>query len=65
MAGTVKSIAADAIAGIQNVWQSVNICVFGHPAMESGVEDSDLGDLRTRRVVTEILAESVLEGGAW
>ena len=25
----------------------------------------DLGDLRTRRVVTEILAESVLEGGAW
>src|SRR5450759_1981562 len=43
--GTVKTIFADVVTGIENVRDRIHECLVRHRLMECGVEDCDLGNL--------------------
>ncbi|CDC28528.1 cAMP-binding protein [Faecalibacterium sp. CAG:82] len=66
VAGAVEAIAADAVLLIVLVGDGVHIGFRGHGAVESGVEDSDHGDVRAKDLAGSLNAQDacgVVQGG--
>ena len=66
VAGAVEAVAADAVLLIVLVGDGVHIGFRGHGAVESGVEDSDHGDVRAKDLAGSLNAQDacgVVQGG--